>query len=81
MDTKKLRNDINFILKLPPINEGVEWFSNENWFDVIAEIVLVRQTPIEVVTSAVVALKMSTQIPEIKRPTGNISCRSLNFYL
>jgi len=58
MDTKKLKDDIKFILKLPPINEGIEWFSNENWFDVIAEIVLVRQTPIEVVTSAVVALKM-----------------------
>lgn len=58
MNTKKLTDDINFILKLPPINEGIEWFSSENWFDVIAEIVLVRQTPIEVVTSAVVALKL-----------------------
>ena len=67
MDTKKLSDDIRFILNLPPINEGVEWFSNENWFDVIAEIVLVRQTPIEAVTSAVVALKMllfEDSIPE-----------------
>ena len=58
MVTKKLTDDINYILELPPIDEGVEWFSNENWFNVIAEIVLVRQTPIEVVTSAVVALKI-----------------------
>jgi len=58
MNTKKLKDDIKFILELPPLNEGVEWFSNENWFNVIAEIVLVRQTPIEVVTSAVVALKI-----------------------
>lgn len=60
---EKLTDDIEFILELPPINAGVEWFDNENWFAVIAEIVLVRQTPIEVVTSAVGALKMTTQIP------------------
>ena len=67
MDVKELTNDINFILKLPPINEGIEWFSNENWFNIISEIVLVRQTPIEVVTSAVVALKIlifEDSIPE-----------------
>ena len=35
MNTKKLTDDIEFILELPPINVGVEWFDNENWFAVI----------------------------------------------
>ena len=44
MYNKKFRDDVKFILKLPPLNEGVEWFDSENCLDVIAEIVMVRQT-------------------------------------